>query len=285
VQANDKVVAGQPIARVGHLTGITVPSDMLHLEIYDKSAHGPLTVGSSEGLHASDGRPFMRRKDLVDPTPFLAKWKKNLPGAAPKPAAPSGGTTPGPSGAAATPSGVPATGFCLHIRRIRQEERAGMGFARTVSEYQCYWDGEAIHDLEGQMVERNGPGDNSATGVSKHRRIKAGKYPLSIQDGEHYTTYNYAASGSPLPGVLLEDTGKRTAILLHPCHQEAGYLSSIGCINPAIGLKNADSRINLADSRNRVIAIIQAMKLKLGSAFPREGSIPGAVIVIEGEPT
>jgi hypothetical protein len=193
------------------------------------------------------------------------------------------GPVPATPGAGA-PAGVPTTSFCLYIRRIRQEERAGMGFPRTVSEYQCYWEGEALPDLEGQMVERGGPGDNSSTGVERHRRIEAGKYPLSIQDGEHYKTYDYVASGFPFPGVLLDDTGHRSAILLHPCHQDEGYLSSIGCINPAIGLKNADSRIDLADSRTRVIAIIQAMKLKLGSAFPRHGSIPGAVIVIESEP-
>ena len=110
-----------------------------------------------------------------------------------------------------SPAGVPATGFCLHIQRIRQEERAGMGFPRTVSEYQCYWNGEAIPDLAGQMVERGGPGDNSSNGVQRHRRIEAGKYPLSIQDGEHYKTYHYVASGFPFPGVLLDDTGHRPA--------------------------------------------------------------------------
>jgi hypothetical protein len=187
--------------------------------------------------------------------------------------------------ASETPAGVPATGFCLHIRRIRQEERAGIGHPRTVSEYQCYWNGEAIPDLAGQTVERGGPGDNSDNGVQRHRRIEAGKYPLSIQDGARYKTYHYAASGFPFPGLALDDTGHRSAILLHPCHDDDnGYLSSIGCINPAIGLTNANSRIDLANSRDRVIAIIDTMKEKLGDAFPHAGSIPGAVIVIEGEP-
>ena len=44
VKEGDKVHAGQQIARVGHLVGIQVPSDMLHLELYDKSASGPLTI-------------------------------------------------------------------------------------------------------------------------------------------------------------------------------------------------------------------------------------------------
>ena len=278
---HDKVTAGQPIARVGHLTNINVPSDMLHLELYDKSSHGALTTSGAEGLHASDGRPFMRRKDLMDPAPSLNKWKNNLPGQAPAPssAAKTGATMVAAAGK------VPATGFCIHLQRVRQELRAGQGFARTISDYKCYWNGEEIHDLEGQMVERNGPGDNTATGVAKHRRIKAGTYPLAVQNGARYKTYHYAASGFPLPGLALEDTGKRTAILIHPCHDESGYLSSIGCINPAIGLKNADSRVNLADSRSRVIAIIESMKQKLGNAFPEdEETIPGAVIVLEGEP-
>jgi hypothetical protein len=87
-----------------------------------------------------------------------------------------------------------------------------------------------------------------------------------------------------LPGLLLLDTGKRTWILIHPAHHAPGYVSSIGCINPATGLKDADSRINLADSRSRVIAIIEAMKTKMGTAFPKSGPIPDAVVVIEGEP-
>lgn len=280
VRENDRVRAGQPVARVGHLTNISVPSDMLHLEIYDKSAHGPLTVSGSEGLEASDGRPFMRRKDLVDPAPFLNKWKKNLPADS----AASGTNLQSRAGTGAGNGRIPATGFCLYLQRVRQERRTGIDFARTISDYQCYWDGEPIHDLGGQMVERNGPGDNSDTGVSGHRRVEAGKYPFAIQDG-HYKTYGYATAGPPLPALALKDTDERTGILLHPCHDDHGYLSSIGCLNPAFGLKNADSRINLADSRSRVIAIIEALKLRLGNAFPRSGEIPNATVVIDGEPS
>ncbi|HEX5733986.1 MAG TPA: peptidoglycan DD-metalloendopeptidase family protein [Blastocatellia bacterium] len=78
IRKGDKVTAGQPIAKVGRLVGIVVPSAMLHLELYDKSAHGPLTVPAAEG-RISSGRPFMRRKDLIDPTPKLNEWKNNLP--------------------------------------------------------------------------------------------------------------------------------------------------------------------------------------------------------------
>ena len=80
VRPGEHVKAGQPIARVGHLVGITVLSDMLHLELYDKSAHGPLTQ-KSDALTARDAqrRPFYRRKDLINPTAKLNQWKNNLP--------------------------------------------------------------------------------------------------------------------------------------------------------------------------------------------------------------
>jgi hypothetical protein len=80
------------------------------------------------------------------------------------------------------------------------------------------------------------------------------------------------------------ETGKRTAILIHPAHHASGFVSSVGCLNPAFGLTNADATIHLDDSRSRVIGLIDAMKRKLGTKFPKSGPIPGAVIVIEGEP-
>lgn len=79
VQAGARVRAGQRIAKVGHLIGIQVPSDMLHLELYDKSLSGPLTVGSGAGSAMRNGVPFMRRKDLIDPTLKLNQWRENLP--------------------------------------------------------------------------------------------------------------------------------------------------------------------------------------------------------------
>jgi murein DD-endopeptidase MepM/ murein hydrolase activator NlpD len=79
VREGDRVRAGQPIAKVGHLVGLKVPSDMLHLELYDKTASGPLSVPAAAGKKAPNGRPFMRRKDLIDPTPKLNEWKNNLP--------------------------------------------------------------------------------------------------------------------------------------------------------------------------------------------------------------
>jgi murein DD-endopeptidase MepM/ murein hydrolase activator NlpD len=80
VKRGDRVQAGQQIARVGHLVGVQVPSDMLHLELYDKSASGPLTItDAARSKRRSDGIPFMRRQDLIDPTSRLNQWQSQLP--------------------------------------------------------------------------------------------------------------------------------------------------------------------------------------------------------------
>jgi len=81
VKEGSKVEQGQEIARVGHLMGIVVPSDMLHLELYDKSgdASGGLTAKKAVSKRRADGIPFLRRKDLVDPTSSLDVWMNNLP--------------------------------------------------------------------------------------------------------------------------------------------------------------------------------------------------------------
>jgi murein DD-endopeptidase MepM/ murein hydrolase activator NlpD len=80
VKEGDRVHAGEQIAKVGHLIGIQVPSDMLHFELYDKSASGPLTItDANRSKKRSDGIPFMRRMDLVDPTSRLNQWQIRLP--------------------------------------------------------------------------------------------------------------------------------------------------------------------------------------------------------------
>ena len=79
VTAGATVRAGQRIARVGHLVGIQVPSDMLHFELYDKSLSGPLTVAIESASAVRIGVPFMRRKDLIDPTLKLNQWQGKLP--------------------------------------------------------------------------------------------------------------------------------------------------------------------------------------------------------------
>ena len=80
VKIGDSVAAGQRIAKVGHLVGISVPSDMLHLELYSKGGSGPLTVtDASKSKKRADGIPYYRRSDLLDPTPSLNQWKSHLP--------------------------------------------------------------------------------------------------------------------------------------------------------------------------------------------------------------
>jgi murein DD-endopeptidase MepM/ murein hydrolase activator NlpD len=78
VTSGATVHAGQKIASVGHLVGIQTHSDMLHLELYDKSASGSLTVASDSGSAMKNAVPFMRRKDLIDPTLKLNQWRENL---------------------------------------------------------------------------------------------------------------------------------------------------------------------------------------------------------------
>jgi len=77
VSVGDQVTAGQPIAKIGDLIGVT--NSMLHLELYDKSATGELNVLGPGGAVRSDGVPFKRRRDLFDPTAKLNVWKNNLP--------------------------------------------------------------------------------------------------------------------------------------------------------------------------------------------------------------
>lgn len=77
VSKGDRVSPGQPIAKVGNL--LSIVQSMLHLELYDKSAEGPLTVKTSRTKKTADGIPFWRRRDLIDPTPKLNEWKNNLP--------------------------------------------------------------------------------------------------------------------------------------------------------------------------------------------------------------
>lgn len=76
VRRGDSVTGGQRIARVGNLDGII--NSMLHLELYDKSASGQLTVTNNQTARTASGKPYMRRRDLIDPTSKLNVWKNNL---------------------------------------------------------------------------------------------------------------------------------------------------------------------------------------------------------------
>ncbi len=78
VKKGQHVTRGQQIGRVGILTKangrrLGVPSMMLHLELYDKTETGALTRATGTSGRHLNGAPFMRRRDLVDPTGFLAR--------------------------------------------------------------------------------------------------------------------------------------------------------------------------------------------------------------------
>lgn len=181
-------------------------------------------------------------------------------------------------------------GWVLRVTRVREETRAGKGHARTVSDYAVLHDGKPAAGLTGQLVERQGQGDNSASGVKNHRRIEAGTYQLWTHDGasnDKYKTIGYSTSDGlgelPRPSLRLEPTGKRSGILIHPA---TGYLWSIGRLNPGDGLQDARDNLKWKDSRSRVVALIDDLKSFLGADFPTHNNsrIPRASCVIRGEP-
>jgi hypothetical protein len=146
------------------------------------------------------------------------------------------------------------------------------------------------------MGERQGPGDNAASGTTNKRRIEAGTYELHTHKGSKvagtpprtvFVTHGY--SGDPAnranlrPSVKLLPTNKRGGILFHPA---SGWLWSEGCLNVGADLSTPAMNFAWKDSRSRVIALIDDMKKYLGARFPTGDNvrIPDAMIVIEGEP-
>jgi hypothetical protein len=178
---------------------------------------------------------------------------------------------------------IQGSGWELLIQRERQDKRNGR--ARTVGKYQVFHDGKPVSGLSGVVAESPGPGDNSKPG--NKRRVEAGKYPLRTQAGTKYVTRNYTKNTNPAaiprPGLELADTNKRKEILIHPGR---GFLSSVGCINPAKSLAKVGSDLNFLDSRARAISLIDDLSAFLGAKFPTRNDrpIPNAFVVIEGEP-
>jgi hypothetical protein len=177
-------------------------------------------------------------------------------------------------------AGAAPKGWTLAVQRIRSEERAGEGFARTVGTYSVLHDGVPRNALSGMTVERQGPGDNGSIGKAQHRCIAAGDYPLRPHASQKYRTTGYASDGShPRPAIELGDTRDRSAILVHPADR---YGSTIGCINLSGPLTDAESDIVLPDSIKRVIAVIEDLRAYCGGRLnlAEDGSIQGAKIVI-----
>jgi murein DD-endopeptidase MepM/ murein hydrolase activator NlpD len=67
LRQGSRVRRGEVIAYVGKM----FVSSMLHFEMYQGTATGPLTQRSSP--------PYQRRSDLLDPMPYLDSWSANLP--------------------------------------------------------------------------------------------------------------------------------------------------------------------------------------------------------------
>jgi hypothetical protein len=184
----------------------------------------------------------------------------------------------------------------LRVKRLRQEKRKTKGFARTVSSYQVFHNGASVAGLTGLFVERQGPGDNTKTGRSQHRRIAAGRYPLETHEGADapgtsipkYRTIGYSKSdrtnGYSRACIGVANTGSREGILIHPAQD---YCWSIGCLNPGTNLIGPNDGIDYKQSRSMVIALIDDMKSFFGSKFPTSNNQPvtGAFLVISGEPS
>jgi hypothetical protein len=183
---------------------------------------------------------------------------------------------------------ISGTGWEMLIVRKLEQKRVHDGRRRTVGTYQVFHDGVAQSgaDMSGMVAETKGPGANKPE--NNGRRIEQGSYQLATQDGGHYVTFGFVDDDDPdsvpKPGIELTGTGKRTEILFHPGHD---FLSSVGCINPCTSLPNASEMISYVGSRRRVLAVIADMKAFTKTRFPRTNGkkIPGAFIVIDGEPS
>ena len=197
--------------------------------------------------------------------------------------------TPLPSGGVGAPD---RNGYVLCIDRIRTERRPSAGFSRTVGAYQAYFDRNPIPEISGFCVERQGPGDNTPSGVDNHRRIAAGTYPLFAHQSPlkngiiKYKTLGFNQPRNfpvrPWPCLGVESTGARGGILIH-CAK--GYLMSTGCINLSASVTNASTDLDFADSRRRVIALIDSIKARIPNFPDHNGpQIPSAFLIVRNEP-
>jgi hypothetical protein len=207
----------------------------------------------------------------------------------PRPVAdPDNPPPPPPAGAIHAPD---IDGYVICIERRVVQGRAGKAAVkRTVGEYQAFFNRQPIPDIHGNCVERQGPGDNSNTGVTQHRRLAEGSYPLFTHAGSDnkYRTLGYANPGGlqirPWPSIRVGNTNARAGVLIHCA---AGFIMSTGCINlTGRTLRIGKDDIEFFDSRSRVISLIQSIKSHLGSNFPSSNNtkIVNATLVIRGEP-
>ena len=101
---------------------------------------------------------------------------------------------------------VDLNGFVIFVNRTRMERRDGKPFARTVGSYHVTYQGEKLPDLEGTTVEREGPGDNSMSGVEitvGSRRAPIRSLPMGA------LATNTKPSALPSPAVCRSVPGPR----------------------------------------------------------------------------
>jgi hypothetical protein len=176
----------------------------------------------------------------------------------------------------------------LRVTRLGLQRRTAKK-VRTYGAYEVFIDGEAVPNLSGHVCERTGPGDNTASGKKNHLRIREGRYALSTQFTSNFRSVGFTDTPKrPMPGFLLLGTQVRTGILVHPGHPPKLFLSSIGCFNPTKPLR-ADQDMDFTESRGRVIALIDSLKLHDPAAFAHNKighntAIQSAFMVIDGEP-
>ncbi len=177
--------------------------------------------------------------------------------------------------------------------RIERKLEQTHGKKRTVGTYQVFHDGQKATGtvrVDGQEVplfgttaEAGGPSQNAKTAEEGFpTRVVAKTYPMQTSGGPTYVTHGYRQDetiAEKMPGLELTNTGRRSAILIHPGKDE--FRSSIGCINLCTHLNTPQEIISYKGSRRRVIALIEDMKQFLGN-LPAAGDkpIPNAFVVI-----
>ena len=78
LKRGETVEAGEPIAKVGKLRGLSIT--MLHIELYTGSVIPTLVLKNGKmGTLNGKSVPYLRLKSLIDPTSSLNQWKSRRP--------------------------------------------------------------------------------------------------------------------------------------------------------------------------------------------------------------
>lgn len=183
----------------------------------------------------------------------------------------------------------------LVIDRTGVQAHPSSGAVRTVGSYRVFHNDTPVESfildgtpipLWGTTAESPGPSQNHTPATEDNpSRILPKRYPLATSGGPIYKTDGYRDDlviADGMPGIELRGTKPRYAILIHP--GKNAFLSSIGCINLCTDLPDGTKPIAYADSRRRVIALIEDMRQFLGGLPGPDQAIPGASVVIVEAP-